>query len=373
MILVERLGRIAAIAAVSLVFLAIVAAPTAATGAVGAVGVAIPVPTPVPRVTAVGAGGDHSCAVTDAGAVKCWGANQFGELGIGTTSGSQLPVDVSGLRIGIRSVVPGTFDTCAVTTAGGAMCWGRLVAINPAAPTSSANLIPLGVVGFTGGGVREIASGRLHRCLLTTQGGVKCWGGNARGQLGIGRRFTTTAFAPLDVAGLASGVTVIAAGDGQTCAVVNSGVKCWGANNFGQVGDGTTVDRYLPVDVVGLTSGVVAITAGGLHTCAMTQNADVQCWGRNIAGELGNGTTTDSAVPVQVTGPTGGVYAITAGVLHTCALTPGGGVKCWGYGGRLGNGSDRQSSVPVDVVGLKSGALDSPRATGTPARWSASA
>src|SRR5262249_43071343 len=149
-------------------------------------------------------------------------------------------------------------------------------------------------------------------------GAVECWGANDSGQLGDNS--TTQRPAPVDVSGLAGGVVALATGAAHSCALtVAGGVKCWGLNANGQGGDGTTTQRLTPVDVSGLTSGVRAIAAGDNHTCALTNAGGVKCWGQNATGQLGDNSTTDRNAPVGVSGLSGGVIAIDAGAAHTCA------------------------------------------------------
>ena len=200
--------------------------------------------------------------------------------------------------------------------------------------------------------VTAIAAGGFHTCALVN-GGVQCWGANVWGELG--NNSTTNSQVPISVPGLTSGVSAISAGNSHTCALVNSGVRCWGYNFRGVLGNNSTKDSPVPVSVLGLTSGVSAISAGFDHSCALV-NGGVQCWGWNASGQLGNNSTTNSHVPVSVLGLTSGVSAISAGWGHACALLNGG-VQCWGFNsiGELGNNSTTESAVPVSALGLTSG------------------
>jgi alpha-tubulin suppressor-like RCC1 family protein len=293
--------------------------------------------------------------MTAAGGVKCWGNNSAGLLGDGTTDQRLTAVDVVGLTSGVAAVSAGSFaHTCALTTAGGVKCWGNNNVGQLGDGTTTERLTPVDVVGLTSG-VVAIDVGEAHTCALTTVGGVKCWGQNFAGHLGDGT--TTERLTPVDVAGLTSGVVAVSAGQFHTCAVTTTGgIKCWGNNNSGQLGDGTTIEQLTAVDVSGLTSGVAAVSAGQQHTCAITNSGGLKCWGTNFAGQLGDGTTTERLTPADVTGLTSGVAAVTADASssHTCALTTAGGVKCWGRNtlGQLGAGIPTNRLTPADVLGL---------------------
>ena len=185
---------------------------------------------------------------------------------------------------------------------------------------------------------------------------IKCWGNNPYGALGDGT--TTSSNVPVDVVGLGSGLTAISTGKYDTCAVVSGGAKCWGYNGDGQLGDGTYVNSTTPVDVVGLGSGVAAISTGYVLTCARTTSGGAKCWGDNVNGALGDGTNTNSGVPVDVLGLTSGVTAISAGYEHACARTGNGSARCWGdgYDGDVGDGTTMSRNAPASVVGLTVGA-----------------
>ena len=304
-------------------------------------------------VAAVAAGvAYHACALTTAGGVKCWGRNGYGQVGDSTTTERHTAVDVAGLSSGVAAIAAGSEYTCALTTAGGVKCWGNNYYGNLGDNTTTTRTTPVAVAGLSSG-VAAIAAHSYHTCALTTAGGVKCWGNNGNGQLGD--TTTTNRSTPVAVSGLSSGVAAIAAGTDFTCALTTAGgVKCWGFNYYGNLGDNTTTDRATPVAVAGLSSGVAAIAAGSYHACALTTAGGVKCWGYNGYGQVGDGTTTWRSTPVDVSGLTSGVAAIAAGAGHTCAVTTAGGVKCWGSNnyGELGDDTTTMRLTPVDVIGL---------------------
>jgi len=314
--------------------------------------------TSVTSVTRVSVGESHSCALTTAGGVDCWGRNYLGELGNGTAINSAIPVPVIGLRAGVTAVSAGGGHSCALTTAGVVKCWGYNAQGQLGNGTTTNSRVPVDVVGLSSG-VRSVSAGPFGSCAVTTGGALKCWGFNNQGQLGNGK--TTQSTVPVDVIGLGSGVAAVALGRDPSCVLTTGGaVKCWGINSVGELGDGTRTDSRVPVDVVGLGSGVSALAIGEEHSCALTSAGAVKCWGGvPWSGQLGDGSTTSSSVPVDVVGLGSGVVSLSAGRGHTCAVTSAGAVKCWGYDdyGQLGNGSSSLTSVPVDVVGLGSGVV----------------
>ena len=294
-------------------------------------------------VTAVSAGYAHTCAVTDSAGAKCWGPNYSGSLGDGTTIERRTPVDVVGLTSGVFAIAAGAQHTCALTTSGGVECWGENWAGQLGDGTQTERHTPHDVPGLTTG-VAAIAAAVDHTCVAMAEGGVKCWG-NAEDDGTI----------PVDVPDLTTKVTALAAGYYHNCALTEAtAVMCWGNNVRGQLGDGTTKPfRQTPVYVDGLRSGVVAISAGRYHTCALTDEGGVKCWGSNEYGQLGNGSKKNlRRTPTNVDGLESSVSALAAGGEHTCAAADAGGVTCWGSNtfGQLGDGTPTYE--PIDVLGF---------------------
>jgi alpha-tubulin suppressor-like RCC1 family protein len=304
-------------------------------------------------VADVTAGGEHTCALTVGGGVQCWGDNGSGQLGSGAaTQMETTPVQVVGLASGATAVATGPGHTCAALDGGGVACWGSNWAGQLGNGESGQVTAPVQVAGLTSG-VTAVSAGQ-SACAVV-DGALTCWGHGGHGQLGVGT--LADASTPTQVTGLTSGVTTVSTGQ-HTCAVTAGGaVKCWGANASGELGDGTTADRLTPVQVSGLTSGATAVATGGAFSCAITSTGAVECWGDNGVGQLGDGSTTASGTPVQVSGLTSGVQAIAAGLDFACALTSAGAVTCWGDNdtGQLGDGSTTTSPAPVQVTGLTSG------------------
>lgn len=306
-------------------------------------------------VVQIAAGGNHTCAVTPVGGVKCWGWNNYGQLGDGTATNRSVPVDVIGLSSGVASVAAGYFHTCAVTTGGAAKCWGRGSEGQLGDGAGANSLTPTQVSGF-GSGIASMSAGAYYTCAITTGAAVKCWGYNDYGQLGDGTGIDR--WHPVQVSGLESGVLGLSVGLYHACAIVTDGALwCWGLNSYGQLGNGTGLDSSIPALVQGLESGVAGVSAGDAATCIVTIAGAANCWGYNGDGRLGDGTVTNRSVPTQVIGLSSGVKSVSAGQWHTCAVMTAGAVKCWGRGseGQLGDGYVLQRPTPVDVVGLASG------------------
>jgi alpha-tubulin suppressor-like RCC1 family protein len=307
----------------------------------------------ISQAVSLSAGPFHTCAVLPTGTVKCWGYNAYGVLGDGTTTNSLTPVQVSGLT-DATAVSAGYEHTCALRSNGTVMCWGNGTSGGLGDGTfAQMRTTPVAVTGLTG--VLAVRSGTDYTCGLVSPGSVQCWGENSVGELGDGT--TTSRATPAPVSGL-SGVLDISTSDTYACALLSSKtIKCWGFSTDGQLGDNVHSEvATAPVDVK-YASGVLAISAGSDHAC-FTMNTSVPntdnmagCWGRNNFGQIGDGTTVEQDT---IYFPINGIpspVAVAAGTDVSCALSSSGDVYCWGVNqyGTLGNGTTTSSLVPVKV------------------------
>jgi alpha-tubulin suppressor-like RCC1 family protein len=312
-------------------------------------------------VASVAGGVEHTCARRASGALYCWGDDSSGELGDGKPNFRQTtPVPVTSIA-NASSVATGAFHTCVVTSGGGVSCWGfsSFGQLGSAVPVGTQQTTPVAVPGLSG--VTAVAAGSEHTCALLSNGTVSCWGANSFGQLGDGT--TTFRSTPQVIAGL-TGVTALGSGAGyhHTCVVRTGGnIRCWGSNADGELGTGTaSPQQTTPVSVVGVTGAVAVATGGGggrEHTCALLSGGTVSCWGSNVFGELGIGnvSTDPRPNPTAVPGLTG-VTGIACGESSSCALLGNGTMRCWGNNAdaQLGNGdtSGAIQTSPVAVTGL---------------------
>jgi alpha-tubulin suppressor-like RCC1 family protein len=270
--------------------------------------------------------GYHACAVLADGRAQCWGSGYGGALGNGSQLDSSSIKTVQGLS-NIATISTGADYTCAVLTSGALYCWG--LTPDGSGGSSTPSLVPLS-------GVVSVQAGDNSACALRTDGTVYCWGDNVSGEVGDGMTgdVLSPVASPTEVQGLHDAVA-IAVGQGQACAIVTAGgVVCWGDNTHGELGIGTVntggppYGSAVPVAVPGLT-GVRALALAGDYACALLSQGNVACWGDNQYGTLGDGTTTDVPSPTMVPGLSD-VNAIAAGTEHACALENDGSVWCWG-------------------------------------------
>jgi alpha-tubulin suppressor-like RCC1 family protein len=297
----------------------------------------------------VSAGLEHACGITTDDRAYCWGNNNKGQLGTGTTNRSGTPVPVAG-GLRFRQITTGFQHTCAIKPNNVAFCWGENSGGQLGDGTTTRHLTPTRVAGghlFT-----LIDAGNYHTCALDTGAHVWCWGPNFDGQVGDGT--TTDRLRPVLIRGDRTWQHV-GAGATHTCAVTTTkAAYCWGANRFGQVGNGEAGfgrRQLRPFAVLGGIS-FSTVASGGQHTCGLGTNSRAYCWGHNAFGEVGDGTSGNiRKAPVAVVG--GKFFSmVTTGATHSCGVALGGRAFCWGENnaGQLGNGTNDNSSRPVAVV-----------------------
>ncbi|NBT26149.1 MAG: RCC1 repeat-containing protein [Actinobacteria bacterium] len=333
-------------------------------------------------------GGDHACGLNTTGVAYCWGRNDKGQLGDGTTINRSTPttVNISAVPVVVptpsvekaafSSLAAGGYHTCGLTSAGAAYCWGANSSGELGDGTTTNRASPVAVTG--GKTFASIVAGTRHTCGLTSAGAAYCWGYNAYGQIGDGTAgggdaqgngsHTADRLSPVAVSG-GKTFTSLAAGGSNTCGLTSAGVAyCWGNNYFGQIGDGTTgtalgddsANRLAPTAVSGnlIFSG---LAMGVFHTCGRTTVGKAYCWGQNSGGQIGDGTIgTNRLSPVAVSGNQS-FSSLVVGYKDTCGVTAPGGAFCWGENnfGQIGDGtgglgySDHSSdrSSPVGVSG----------------------
>lgn len=306
-------------------------------------------------VIGISAGRTHTCAVTISGAAKCWGDNQSGQLGNGSNIDSNRPVAVRGLNNGVASISAGSDHTCAVLIAGGVKCWGAGGYGRLGDGSNASSNVPLNVVDL-GTQVKSIAAGGFHTCALLVDGVVKCWGWSVNGQLGNGSTFDVDG--PVTVIDLDEAVA-ISTGSLHTCALTTAGeLKCWGSNGQKQLGRSRIQQSASPLVVSGLGDDITTISSSGSSSCAMSSAGIAKCWGWNQFGGLGDGTTISRHQPVQVIGLTN-LKAITVGSSHTCAVTALRRMRCWGYNqdGEVGNLGNAPTVLEPTLVVADRGGL----------------
>lgn len=306
--------------------------------------------------------GSHTCARTEQNGVatfKCWGRNENGQLGNGSTTPSVTPVNIA-FSAGVvpTQVVAGGRHTCAITSLTGVQCWGSngQGQCGTGAGTNTYTT-PQNAPNFTG--AVQLALGTVHTCArLMTNGEVACWGSNTYGQLGFGATAQST---PRKLTSI-SAVMQLATGQDFTCGLTATKAFCWGDDSDKQFGEGVQQSAITPLEVLNVipiaplpltmgASGINAMpdTTGG-HTCFLEANGKLVCLGLNDRGQVGAGNTTSPInMPTQV--GTDAFKQVALGTQFTCGILEKGPIRCWGRNdlGQLGNESTMDSSTPVAV------------------------
>jgi alpha-tubulin suppressor-like RCC1 family protein len=295
----------------------------------------------------------HTCGLRVNGTAWCWGWNNAGELGNGTITTATTPQQVRSASDWISLAVGGA-HTCGLRANGTAWCWGRDLEGQLGDDNNGvANIVTTPLQVGTASDWISLTAGGVHTCGLRVDGTWWCWGDNSNGQFGNGAN--TSADTPQQV-GTASDWISLEAGSGYTCGLrVDGTAWCWGNNNQGKLGNGD--DTYTPTNTpqqVGTASDWISLEVGGSHTCGLRIDGTAWCWGFNFHGGLGNGAydLTISANTPQQVGTASDWISLEVGDYHTCGLRIGGTVWCWGenFYGQLGNGATSDSTMPVLIT-----------------------
>jgi len=316
------------------------------------------------KFTQLSAGDIHACAVDDAGAVWCWGYNNNGQLGDGTTTNRDSPVKIVGATgsLTFDQVAAGALHSCARTTQNAVWCWGYNASGQVGNNTTAQQTTPVQVLN-TGTGpldFKTIAAGGFNTCGINASGVAYCWGEAGNGANGDNDA-TNDNLTPGAVSGPTAGAVTYKtapgsidvshfAGAGTACAIESSSaLYCWGYNGSGQQGNGNTTTQLIPLQAGGGLK-YTSVTLGTFHGCGVADDTTTRCWGDNGYGQLGDGTTTSRNMQGLVT-TTETFVRVTAGYLHSCGLRANGQAFCWGYNssGQLGNQNVANQSTPVPV------------------------
>ena len=305
---------------------------------------------PSQDTVAVAAGESHSCVLMANGTLRCWGDNGYGQLGDGTTNLTTTPVVVHNLGGKAKAVRVGQAFSCALLASGAVRCWGHNSRGQLGIGSKQDSHLPVTVHPL--GSAKNIGAGANHACAVLTNGNVYCWGANDFGQIGDGTTHDRVTPVRVNLPGAAESV---AAGDYHTCARLQNGqVWCWGANGQGQLGNpnaGWGSER--PVQVQNLGGAATALDAGGYTTCAVV-GSGLRCWGENMYGQDGDGSYRAHSRPVSVAGLAGGVQDVRVSFDHACAQMDaghGGRLMCWGSDayGQLGRHRDLRWPWPIPL------------------------
>ncbi|MBR9683709.1 hypothetical protein GOV03_04180, partial [Candidatus Woesearchaeota archaeon] len=299
------------------------------------------------NITNLSMGQIFSCALTDNGSVYCWGYNGHGQIGQGYAG---VPIPLPKKVLGLSNVVQmdtGYYHSCAIVQNGSVLCWGYNAYGNLWDTTTATRTTPVKVTELYN--ISKITCSYHSTCAILQNGTAMCGGYNGYGQLGVGDTATKTD--PTPVLNVSNVTEITQSSMYHNCFLQENGtVKCTGRNNYGQLGDGSQIQKTSPVDadIINVTSLVVGV----YHTCAIQQNTSVMCWGYNSHGELGDGTATLKTSPITTN--ITDVSSIDASHYHTCAILQNGTAMCWGYNDvmQIGDNTTTSRTRPVPAKSI---------------------